>query len=192
MGVLKKSLCSPNSDKFETRSLSSAKMSHSVLTLPHVVTPSDGLTTATYTTQLAVEENLAGLLAGHLANFTDPLLAQSSHLSFLTKLLMGPLPSGYTGLDASKPWILYWALHSLALFGGELDAEARGRVVGTLRACQNEDGGFGGGPGQFSHLAPSYAAVSALAGAGEEGWKLVDRCVSFWAVLEDAGADSME
>ena len=48
-------------------------------------------------------------------------------------------------------------------------------MVETLRACQNPDGGFGGGPGQMSHLAPSYAAVSALAYVGEEAWGMIDR-----------------
>lgn len=28
--------------------------------------------------------------------------------------------------------------------------------------CQSETGGFGGGPGQQAHLAPTYAAVNAL------------------------------
>ena len=33
--------------------------------------------------------------------------------------------------------------------------------------CQNKDGGFGGGPGQISHLATTYAAVNALAIMGK-------------------------
>jgi protein farnesyltransferase subunit beta len=28
--------------------------------------------------------------------------------------------------------------------------------------CQNQTGGFGGGPGQISHLATTYAAINAL------------------------------
>lgn len=35
-----------------------------------------------------------------------------------------------------------------------------------LLRCQNASGGFGGGPGQLSHLAPTYAAVNALATLG--------------------------
>lgn len=34
--------------------------------------------------------------------------------------------------------------------------------IDTLRRCQHRGGGFGGGPGQLPHLAPSYAAVNAL------------------------------
>lgn len=48
----------------------------------------------------------------------------------------------------------------------------------TISSCQNKDGGFGGGPGQKSHLAPSYAAVSAAAVVGEDAWKVIDRLVT--------------
>ena len=41
---------------------------------------------------------------------------------------------------------------------------------------QNHDGGFGGGHGQMSHCAPSYAAVLSLAMLGEpEVLDLIDR-----------------
>lgn len=75
-------------------------------------------------------------------------------------------------------------------------------VVETLRRCQHPDGlwgndtrrprtvitnplsrplklhpgGFGGGPGQLAHLAPTYAAVNALAIVGtEEAYGIIDR-----------------
>lgn len=63
----------------------------------------------------------------------------------------------------------------MALFGGELDPAGKKRVIETIRSCQNKEGGFGGGPGQISHLAPSYAAVCALAYVGKEGWAIIDR-----------------
>uniref|UniRef100_A0A8C6ZVQ9 Prenyltransferase alpha-alpha toroid domain-containing protein n=1 Tax=Nothoprocta perdicaria TaxID=30464 RepID=A0A8C6ZVQ9_NOTPE len=37
-----------------------------------------------------------------------------------------------------------------------------------LRRCQSPQGGFGGGPGQQPHLAPTYAAVNALCIIGTE------------------------
>mgnify|MGYP002388462802 CR=1 FL=1 len=41
------------------------------------------------------------------------------------------------------------------------------RLVDFLKHCYNDEfGGFGGGPGQYGHLAPTYAAVSALAICG--------------------------
>lgn len=39
-------------------------------------------------------------------------------------------------------------------------------------------GGFGGGPGQLAHLAPTYAAVNALAILGSEGLAVIDRFVA--------------
>lgn len=38
-----------------------------------------------------------------------------------------------------------------------------------LGLCQCAGGGFGGGPGQLAHLAPTYAAVAALAELGGPG-----------------------
>ena len=50
------------------------------------------------------------------------------------------------------------------------------RVTQTLAASQNIDGGFGGGYGQDSHVATSYAAILSLAMVGgAETLKLVDR-----------------
>ena len=49
-------------------------------------------------------------------------------------------------------------------------------VITTLRPMQNPTGGFGGGHGQISHIAGSYAAVLSLAMVGgEEAFGLVDR-----------------
>jgi prenyltransferase beta subunit len=35
-------------------------------------------------------------------------------------------------------------------------------------SCKPPEGGYGGGPGQMAHLAPTYAAVSALLTLGGE------------------------
>jgi protein farnesyltransferase subunit beta len=49
-------------------------------------------------------------------------------------------------------------------------------VVDFLNLCQNEEGGFGGGPGQLSHLAPTYAAVNSLMICGtEKAYKCINR-----------------
>lgn len=150
-----------------------------VLSMAWQPSRSDGLASATLTTQLEVEQTISALLTSQLSAPAPPALNKPQHLQFLTKILAAPLPAGYTGLDASRPWLLYWTLHSLALLDASLDATARARVVSTLVACQNEDGGFGGGPGQISHLAPSYAAVLALGYMGREGWDAIDRFVHF-------------
>ena len=45
-----------------------------------------------------------------------------------------------------------------------------------LSKYQNPTGGFGGGFGQLSHLAASYAAVNALAVFGtQEAYDVIDR-----------------
>ena len=49
------------------------------------------------------------------------------------------------------------------------------RVMETLMPAQNSTGGFGGGHGQSSHCAPSYAAVLSLAQVGGDATEMIDR-----------------
>ena len=50
------------------------------------------------------------------------------------------------------------------------------QVVAFLNSCQHPEGGYGGGPGQLAHLAPTYAAVSALLTlGGEDALGSIDR-----------------
>jgi protein farnesyltransferase subunit beta len=106
------------------------------------------------------------------------LLERAEHSSFLVEHLRG-LPSGYTMLDASRPWLLYWILHSLALLNIKVDPKTRRRTVDTLFRCSptpSAPTGFGGGPQQMPHLAPTYASVMALAYVGDaEDWAKIDR-----------------
>lgn len=45
-----------------------------------------------------------------------------------------------------------------------------------LARCQSPTGGFGGGPGQHAHLAPTYAAVNALCILGtQEAYNVINR-----------------
>ncbi|XP_062823277.1 protein farnesyltransferase subunit beta isoform X3 [Anolis carolinensis] len=49
-------------------------------------------------------------------------------------------------------------------------------VCQFLSHCQSPSGGFGGGPGQHPHLAPTYAAVNALCIIGtEEAYNVINR-----------------
>jgi len=154
-----------------------------VLTAPWIRSPTDGVVDSeTLTTQLETEDTITAVLSDFIGSIASPLLQTSTHTAFLTHLLKSPLPAPFTGLDASRPWLLYWACHSLALFDGELDGGAKSRIVETLKRFQNVDGGFGGGPGQLSHLAPTYASVAALSYVGEDGWAAIDRLVElFWS-----------
>ena len=49
-------------------------------------------------------------------------------------------------------------------------------VINFLKSCQAASGGFGGGPLQLPHLAPTYAATAALVSlGGDEALDAVDR-----------------
>ncbi|CAH1117346.1 unnamed protein product [Phaedon cochleariae] len=96
-----------------------------------------------------------------------PELLKEHHKNFLYNSITY-LSSGYECLDSSRPWLCYWILHSLSLLGVQLDNRKKKSVVKFLSKCQNEDGGYGGGPGQLSHLAATYAAVNSLVILGTE------------------------
>ncbi|GAA5926198.1 protein farnesyltransferase subunit beta [Sporobolomyces koalae] len=161
----------------------------SVLTAPWIETPSDGIASETLTTQLEAEHVISAVLTDHIASGSTPPLQTATHTAFLTRLLKSPLPMHFTGLDASRPWLIYWICHSLALFDGELDTAAKSRIVDTLKKFQNPKGGFGGGPGQLSHLAPTFASVAALCYVGEAGWSAIDRNGLYHFLLSMKQAD---
>jgi protein farnesyltransferase subunit beta len=88
-----------------------------------------------------------------------------------------PPCTGFISLDASRPWICYWVLHSLALLQAPLPQAISGsQVIAFLQACQHASGGYGGGPGHLPHLAPTFAAVCALLTlGGQEAYDSIDR-----------------
>lgn len=76
--------------------------------------------------------------------------------------------------------MIYWVAHSLALMNATFDSELKCRAIETIKSFWNkEQGGFGGGPGQMAHLAPTYASVSALCYLGEAdvAWEWLDRSI---------------
>lgn len=105
-------------------------------------------------------------------------LLRSKHLKFLKNGLTH-LSEGYECLDASRPWLCFWILHSLELLDEPLPEEICISIADFLRRCQDkEKGGFGGGPGQLPHLAPTYAAVCALCILGrywKKAYDVIDR-----------------
>lgn len=125
---------------------------------------------------------LSGLYPG--VEYNDhgvPRLDRGRHIAFLHKSL-GRLPSGYVAADASRPWMFYWALAGLATMGEDVSGY-RQRVINTVLPIQNVTGGFGGGNGQMSHLAPTYAILLSLAiVGGTEAMDLIDR-KSMWKWL---------
>jgi protein farnesyltransferase subunit beta len=103
------------------------------------------------------------------------VLQREEHVAYLLKSLRR-LSAGFVVLDASRCWLCYWIVHSLTLLGEALPADLADDVIEFLALCQCADGGFGGGPGQMAHLAPTYAAVCCLADiATDAAAKVVDR-----------------
>ena len=53
-------------------------------------------------------------------------LRTAEHQKFLASTLFR-LPAPYVALDASRPWLVYWTVHSLDILGIGLDDELRAR-----------------------------------------------------------------
>lgn len=103
-----------------------------------------------------------------------PQLDRERHIRFLHKQL-GKHPAPFVAADASRPWFLYWSLNGLSLLGEDVSSY-RATLIDTARSMQNDTGGFGGGNGQMSHLATTYAMVLALALVGGDSvYEVVDR-----------------
>ncbi|KAL2870853.1 CAAX farnesyltransferase subunit beta RAM1 [Aspergillus lucknowensis] len=109
-----------------------------------------------------------------LNRYGVPPLKRDEHIGYLYDSLEY-YPPGFVGLDASRPWMAYWALAGLTLLGEDI-TKYRSRTISTFIPMQNATGGFGGGHGQISHCASSYAAVLSLAMVGgDEALSLIDR-----------------
>lgn len=107
-----------------------------------------------------------------------PRLQRLKHIKFLRQVL-GNYPPPYQAMDASRPWLLYWALAGLTSLGVDVSGYKE-RTIQTFAPMQNPDGGFGGGHGQLSHCAASYAATLSLAMV--DGLDMIDR-KTMWAWL---------
>ncbi|KAK2661794.1 hypothetical protein Ddye_000368 [Dipteronia dyeriana] len=94
-------------------------------------------------------------------------LHRDNHMEYLLSGLQQLGPS-FCVLDANRPWICYWILHSIALLGESIATGLEDRTIDFLSRCQDPDGGYGGGPGQMPHLATTYAAVNSLITLGDE------------------------
>ncbi|KAI9189219.1 CAAX farnesyltransferase (FTase) subunit beta [Blastocladiella emersonii ATCC 22665] len=110
---------------------------------------------------------------------SDPLLLRRARHQRYVQRNADALPAYMSALSASRPWLVYWLLHALDLLSADhgLPEALRLRAATTvLRFQQRATGGFGGGLGQIAHLAPTYAAVHALAITREpDAWKAIDR-----------------
>lgn len=92
---------------------------------------------------------------------TLPYFYRKEHIRFLERSLRF-LSTAYECLDSSRPWLTYWILQSAHLLNFKFSPEILTDVVNFLTKCRYPTGGFGGGPGQLPHLAPTYASVLSL------------------------------
>lgn len=138
----------------------------------------DGLSTTTSEEQRKVENNVSLNYQSYLEVLgIDPEfpLHRTKHVKYLLRGLRH-LSDSYECLDASRPWLCYWILHSLDLLKETVSPFVTSEVVDFLGRCQHSEGGFGGGPGQVPHLAPTYAAVCSLTIIGtKEALAVIDR-----------------
>jgi len=140
----------------------------------------DLLGTETSEEQDEVVELCQPLLAAQSTDFKYynehgvPHLLRDKHVDFCHKQLE-PLPSPFTKADAARPWFFYWTLTALSVLGEDV-TQYRERLISTVRPLQNRTGGFGGGHGQMSHLAATYATVLSLGiVGGEDAIGIIDR-----------------
>ncbi|KAI0795986.1 terpenoid cyclases/Protein prenyltransferase [Abortiporus biennis] len=158
-------------------------------------TPTDGYPSPTSTIQAQTENILRNRIPSTStlpsdSTKNDGTLQRNSHLQFLLRNLVQGFPARYVSQDASQPWLIFWTLQGFSVLGVGLDEQTKRRAIDTLLALQHPDGGFCGGPGQFPHLLPTYAAVSALAIVGKPGenggWDQIDqkKCYDFFMSLK--------
>ncbi|XP_004837460.1 protein farnesyltransferase subunit beta isoform X3 [Heterocephalus glaber] len=137
----------------------------------------DSVETVTSREQAKVEEKIQEIFNSYKFNHLVPrlILQREKHFHYLKRGLR-QLTDAYECLDASRPWLCYWILHSLELLDEPIPQIVATDVCQFLELCQSPDGGFGGGPGQQPHLAPTYAAVNALCIIGtEEAYDIINR-----------------
>lgn len=104
-----------------------------------------------------------------------PVIHRQEHIFYLESSLRS-LSTTYECLDSSRPWLVYWILNSAYLLGHVFDDDLLDNTVSFLIKCRSSAGGFGGGPGQQPHAAPTYAAVNSLCIIGtERAYEAIDR-----------------
>mmetsp|Transcript_107612 Transcript_107612/g.304386 ORF Transcript_107612/g.304386 Transcript_107612/m.304386 type:complete len:422 (-) Transcript_107612:158-1423(-) len=136
--------------------------------------------TITSRDQVKTENDVVGcfrsfLMGTERASFEGIRLDRELHVAWLQRGLR-QLPTNFAGLDASRPWFVFWTAHALELLGAFDEKAWAPQVASFLAHCAHPEGGFAGGPGQLAHLAPTYAATAALVIAGDEvAYRAVDR-----------------
>ncbi|WWD21152.1 hypothetical protein CI109_105634 [Kwoniella shandongensis] len=157
----------------------------SIYTLPSTPYPSNSYPSSTLTEQYETEDLISSLFeltspptsdirsSSSQSRGSDSLpttLRKGEHTKFLAEGFFR-LSGKFVSLDASRPWLIFWTVHSLDLLQVALDQGTKDRVVSTELHFLSPLGGFAGGPSntQLPHLLPTYAAVSSLVIVGNAG-----------------------
>lgn len=136
--------------------------------------------TVTSRDQKKAEQDVVGCFRAYLSQKPPAIRIETDrHVAWLERGLR-QLPTNFAGLDASRPWFVFWISHALEVLGSFDEDVWAPQVASFLAHCQDPEGGFGGGPSQLPHLAPTYAAVAAILVAGtEKAWRVVDRAKTY-------------
>uniref|UniRef100_A0A8C0P5C4 Protein farnesyltransferase subunit beta n=1 Tax=Canis lupus familiaris TaxID=9615 RepID=A0A8C0P5C4_CANLF len=133
----------------------------------------DSVETVTSVEQAKVEEKIQDVFSSYKFNHLVPrlILQREKHFHYLKRGLR-QLTDAYECLDASRPWLCYWILHSL-----ELLDEPIPQMVSTIYECPSPF--FGGGQGRHFQklITNSFSAIqggSALVPTSPAGCSLVD------------------
>ncbi|WWC64057.1 uncharacterized protein I303_106664 [Kwoniella dejecticola CBS 10117] len=146
----------------------------SIYSLPPTALPTNSHPSATLDEQQETESlisSLFSLLPSPTTESDDKtVLRKNEHTQFLASTFF-KLPGKFVSLDASRPWLIFWTVHSLDILGVALDQGTKDRVVSTILKFLAPTGGFAGGPSnsQLPHLLPTYASVCSLAITGHPG-----------------------
>ena len=103
----------------------------------------EGLITCTSVEQKSTENSCLRLFERATTNIDElddfPVLNRQKTVAFLKKGLQD-LSEGYECLDASRPWLVYWIVHSLELLGEmeNISDELKSSIVQFLANCQVE------------------------------------------------------
>mmetsp|Transcript_21257 Transcript_21257/g.86941 ORF Transcript_21257/g.86941 Transcript_21257/m.86941 type:complete len:367 (-) Transcript_21257:1283-2383(-) len=144
--------------------------------------PDDEFPTESSRVQRQVEESfIAEDAAREAAGLHDlPVFQKDRMQAYLRAAVNGKVEKYFVVLDSSQTWLCYWIIHALDLLSSSeepvLDETTARQTIMYLKSCSNESGGYGGGPGQVSHAATTFAAISALCVIGtDEALESIDR-----------------
>jgi protein farnesyltransferase subunit beta len=119
--------------------MSTLHLTPSIYTLPHQPLPSNSHPSATLYEQADTEQLISELLSltappavlslaptATVSGATTTTLRKNEHTQYLASNFF-KLPGAYVSLDASRPWLMFWTVHSLDLLGVGLDQATKDR-----------------------------------------------------------------